>query len=148
MFQKVTPKIVLVSGIALAISLLFAAVGVSQIPKAAKHHTAFQMSEPEAEWGPLIAHVRNLQIALEKDGGVEIEVVFFGPGINMLRRSNTNHADHLKRFAEKGVILAACQNSMRDRGISADDLFPFASQVDSGIAELTRKQEAGWAYIK
>ncbi len=26
-------------------------------------------------------------------------------------------------------------------------LFPFASQVDSGIAELVRKQKAGWQYI-
>jgi len=25
------------------------------------------------------------------------------------------------------------------------DLFPFASQVDSGVAELVRKQEAGWS---
>ena len=29
-----------------------------------------------------------------------------------------------------------------------EDLFPFASTVDSGVAELVRKQEAGWAYIK
>ena len=136
------------SVIALALWLTFTVAAVPQAAKPAKHHTVFQMSEPEAEWGPLIAHVRNLQTALEKDGGVEIEVVFFGPGINMLRKSNTNHADNLKRFAESGVTLAACQNSMRDRGIKTDDLFPFVTQVDSGVAELTRKQEAGWAYIK
>ena len=106
------------------------------------------MSEPEAEWGPLIAHVTNLRNALEKDGGVDVEVVFFGPGINMLRKTNSNFAEGLKRLADRGVTLAACQNSMRDRGISAEDLFPFATQVDSGVAELTRKQESGWAYIK
>jgi intracellular sulfur oxidation DsrE/DsrF family protein len=147
-FQKVTPKIVVVSGIALALALVFAAVAAPDTAKTPKHHAVFQMSEPEAEWGPLIAHVRNLQAAMEKDGGVQIEVVFFGPGLNMLRSSNTHHADNLKRLADKGVTLAACQNSMRDRGINADDLFPFAVQVDSGVAELTRKQEAGWAYIK
>jgi intracellular sulfur oxidation DsrE/DsrF family protein len=31
--------------------------------------------------------------------------------------------------------------------VKTEDLFPFASQVDSGAAELARKQEAGWAYI-
>jgi intracellular sulfur oxidation DsrE/DsrF family protein len=46
------------------------------------------------------------------------------------------------------LTLAACRNSMRDRKITTDDLFPFATTVDSGVAELVRKQEAGWAYIK
>ena len=66
----------------------------------------------------------------------------------MLRRSNSTFADGLKRLADRGVTLMACQNSMRSRGIRTEDLFPFAAQTDSGVAELTRKQEAGWAYIK
>jgi intracellular sulfur oxidation DsrE/DsrF family protein len=36
---------------------------------------------------------------------------------------------------------------MRFYNVKTEDLFPFASQVDSGVAELARKQEAGWAYI-
>ena len=44
--------------------------------------------------------------------------------------------------------LAACQNSMRDRNLKTEDLFPFVSQVDSGVAEIVRKQEKGWSYIK
>ena len=121
---------------------------VSQTAQPAKHHTAFQMSEPEAEWAPLIAHVTNLMTAFEKDGGVEVEVVFFGDGINMLRRTNATFGESLKRLADRGVVMAACQNSMRARNIKSEDLMPFAVQVDSGVAELTRKQEAGWAYIK
>jgi len=27
-------------------------------------------------------------------------------------------------------------------------LVPFAAQVDSGVGELIRKQEAGWSYLK
>jgi intracellular sulfur oxidation DsrE/DsrF family protein len=145
MVPRATRNIVLY---AIALAFLFAAAAASQTAKSAKHHAFFQMNEPDAEWGPLITHVLNLQIAFEKDGGVEIEVVFFGAGLNMLRRSNANFADNLKRLADSGVTLAACQNSMRDRGLKAEDLFPFAAQVDSGVAELTRKQEAGWAYIK
>jgi intracellular sulfur oxidation DsrE/DsrF family protein len=37
---------------------------------------------------------------------------------------------------------------MRLRKVTTEDLFPFSSQVDSGVAELIRKQEAGWSYIK
>ncbi|MBZ5632695.1 MAG: DsrE family protein [Acidobacteriia bacterium] len=66
----------------------------------------------------------------------------------MLRKTNSNHAEMLQRFSTQGVKLTACRNSMRDRNITTEDLFPFASTVDSGVAELVRKQEAGWAYIK
>ena len=41
----------------------------------------------------LLAHIQNMQIAFANDGGVEIEAVFFGPGLNMLRKTNTDHAD-------------------------------------------------------
>ncbi|MES1257956.1 MAG: DsrE family protein [Acidobacteriota bacterium] len=133
---------------AIALALPFATLAVSQSPQAFRHHVVFQMSEPEAEWRPLLAHVMNLRAAFQKDGGVEIEIVFFGPGINMLRKSNVDFAENLKRLAGQGVTLSACQNSMRDRGIGTEDLFPFAGQVDSGVAQLARRQEAGWAYIK
>ncbi|HEY2842827.1 MAG TPA: DsrE family protein, partial [Bryobacteraceae bacterium] len=100
------------------------------------------------EWSYLLAHVQNMRIAFADDGGVEIEVVFFGPGLNMLRKTNSEHAETLKRMADQGVKLAACRNSMRDRNVTTEDLFPFATTVDSGVAELVRKQEAGWGYVK
>jgi intracellular sulfur oxidation DsrE/DsrF family protein len=36
---------------------------------------------------------------------------------------------------------------MKMRNVKSEDLFSFAGEVDSGIAEIARKQEAGWAYI-
>jgi intracellular sulfur oxidation DsrE/DsrF family protein len=36
---------------------------------------------------------------------------------------------------------------MKKRKVTTEDLVPFAGQVDSGIAEVIKKQEAGWAYI-
>ena len=50
-------------------------------------------------------------------------------------------------MVDMGVKLTACQNAMKLMNVKTEDLFPFASQVDSAVAELTRKQEAGWAYI-
>jgi intracellular sulfur oxidation DsrE/DsrF family protein len=37
---------------------------------------------------------------------------------------------------------------MRKRNVRKDDLLPFATTVDSGVAELVRRQEAGWSYVK
>ena len=53
----------------------------------------------------------------------------------------------MKQLADSGVRLSACQNAMRLMNVKTEDLFPFAAQVDSGVAELVRKQESGWAYI-
>lgn len=132
--------------IALALVAVFAAV--SQTPASPKHHVVFQLTEPEGpEWGILILHVKNLQAAFAKDGGSEVEVVFFGRGLNMLRKTNTAYEARLKELADSGVKLAACQNAMRMMNVKSEDLFPFATEVDSGVAEVARKQEAGWAYI-
>lgn len=131
---------------AMALALVLAAV--SQTPAGPKHHVVFQLTEPEGPaWGTLIIHVTNMREAFAKDGGSEVEVVFFGAGLNMLRKTNTAYEERLKKLADSGVTLAACQNAMRLMNVKTEDLFPFASQVDSGVAELARKQEAGWAYI-
>jgi intracellular sulfur oxidation DsrE/DsrF family protein len=36
---------------------------------------------------------------------------------------------------------------MRFLKVTTEDLFPFAAQVDSGVAELVRRQKEGWQYI-
>ena len=66
---------------------------------------------------------------------------------------DATEADEVKVLANNlpiasGVVLDACQNTMRLRKVTTEDLFPFASQVDSGVAELIRKQEAGWSYVR
>jgi uncharacterized protein len=133
---------------AFTLLLAIAFVAISQTPAAPKHHVVFQLTEPEGPaWESLATHVNNMRKALAQDGGSQVEVVFFGPGLYMLRKTNSAYAERLKQLADSGVVLSACQNSMRDHGVKTEDLFPFASQVDSGIAELVRKQEAGWAYI-
>lgn len=133
---------------AAALILGAAVIALSQSQSVAKHHTIFQLSEPEGNaWNALEVHVQSLQNTLGKDGGAEIEVVFFGAGLNMLKKTNTAHEAKLKALADSGVHLMACQNAMRLMNVKTEDLFPFAGQVDSAVAELTRKQEAHWAYV-
>jgi intracellular sulfur oxidation DsrE/DsrF family protein len=131
---------------ALAFLLVFAAV--SQTPPAPKHHVVFQLDEPKGPaWESLSLHVNNTMKALADDGGSQVEVVFYGPGLMMLTKNNTDYEERLKQLSDSGVKLLACRNSMKSRNVKTEDLFPFAGQVPSGIAEMVRKQEAGWAYI-
>jgi hypothetical protein len=134
--------------VAVAGALLIAVLAaLSQTPAGPKYQVVFQLTEPEGQaWDMMIAHVTNMRAALAKDG-IQTEVVFFGPGLNMLLKKNTAYEERLKQLADAGVTLAACQNAMKFLNVKTEDLFPFASQVDSGVAELVRKQKAGWQYI-
>jgi intracellular sulfur oxidation DsrE/DsrF family protein len=139
-------KKTLLAAAALALVLVFSAL--PQTPKTPKHHVVFQLTEAEGSaWNVLPLHVNNMRAALAQDGGSQVEVVFFGAGLNMLLKKNAAYEERLKQLADSGVTLSACQNAMRIMNVKTDDLFPFASQVDSGVAELVRKQEAGWSYI-
>jgi intracellular sulfur oxidation DsrE/DsrF family protein len=130
---------------AAALLLGFAAVSQTAAPK---HHVVFQLSEPDGSaWSSLPIHVNNVIKALAEDGGSQIEVVFYGPGLAMLTKAGQSYEEPLKQLSDKGVKLLACRNAMKMRNVKSEDLFPFAGEVDSGIAEIVRKQEAGWAYV-
>ena len=144
-------KKIAVSSAALALMFMSAAAAQTTAPASVspKHHVIFQLSEAQGPtWDTVIRHTNNLIKAFEKDGGAQVEIVFFGQGLKMLLKSNKEYEERLKKLADDGVILAACQNAMKAMKVATEDLFPFAVQVDSGVAEITRKQEAGWAYVK
>lgn len=131
-----------------ALALFLGYAAISQTPAGPKHHVVFQLSEPEGPaWSSLPLHINNTMRSLADDGGSQVEVVFYGPGLSMLTKSSAAYEEPLKQLSDKGVKLLACRNAMKMRNVKSEDLFPFAGQVDSGIAEMVRKQEAGWAYI-
>src|SRR5579863_8572802 len=131
---------------ALTLALVLAAA--SQTTQDRKHHVVFQMNVDSADsWNQLFGNVQNVQKVFGTDK-IEVEVVAYGKGISLLLKTNSAFEERMKKAIESGVVLAACQNSMRARKVTTEDLFPFASQVDSGVAELVRKQEAGWSYIR
>ncbi len=132
--------------IALTLALAFAAI--SQTPQAHKHQVVLQMNVDGMDsWNQLFANIQNIQAVFGADK-IQIEIVAYGKGLSLLLKTNSAFEERMKKAIAGGVVLAACQNTMRLRKVTTDDLFPFASQVDSGVAELIRKQEAGWSYIK
>jgi intracellular sulfur oxidation DsrE/DsrF family protein len=131
-----------------AMALLLGYAALSQTPAGPKHHVVFQLSEADGPaWSSLVLHVNNTMKSLADDGGSQVEVVFYGAGLSILTKTNTAYEERLKQLSDSGVRLVACRNAMKMRNVKTEDLFPFAGQVDSGIAEMVRRQEAGWAYI-
>jgi intracellular sulfur oxidation DsrE/DsrF family protein len=94
----------------------------------------------------VLTNVENLRKSL--GDSTEIEVVAHSKGLGLLVAKDNTLADREKKLAESGVIFAACENTMKKKNVTKDQLVPFAKTTDSGVAEVVRKQEAGWSYIK
>ncbi len=98
------------------------------------------------DWNIALGNIGNLLAGLKPDT-VEVEVVSFAGGINMVKADSAVAAD-IAKLQEQGVKFVACQNSMRAHKLELKDLLPGLSPVPSGIVEVVTKQEQGWVYIK
>lgn len=97
----------------------------------------------------ITATLRNINNALEDPrlkGKLEVELIAFGDGLAVYEKSNS-FKETLEALQAKGVILAACQNTIRERHIDKNDLFPFISFVPSGNGEIIIRQYQGWAVV-
>ncbi len=93
--------------------------------------------------------LRNINNALEDErikGKVEIELVAFGAGYTVFEKTS-GYEETLLALQKKGVILAQCSNTIRERKIDTATLFPFISYVPSGNGEIIIRQAQGWATI-
>ena len=85
----------------------------------------------------------------------QVEVVAYGPGLNMLRADKSPVKDRLTRikaasFPSK-VQYSACHNTMKGmekKEGHAIAIVPEATVVPAGVVRLTELQEQGWAYIR
>jgi len=95
------------------------------------------------------AIVRNINNALKDPrlkGKLKIELVAFGEGVEIFKRSN--HYDTLlMSLKNKGVLLAECENTLTEKKISKDELWDFISYVPSGNGEIIIRQYQGWAVV-
>ena len=84
---------------------------------------------------------------------VEIEVVTFGPGLNMLRDDTSPVKDRIKAIAEKtpSISFTACGNTQDNMHKAEHKEIPLVSQatlVKSGVVRVMELQEQGWTYVR
>ena len=76
------------------------------------------------------------------------EVVVYNMGLEFLMPAKSKHIAAIKALHAKGVRFVVCENTMKNRKITKEQLIPEAEYVPAGIAEIVEKQEKGWSYIK
>ncbi|HQT31690.1 MAG TPA: DsrE family protein [Thiobacillus sp.] len=113
-----------------------------------KHRVVFEVNVDGAEqWQGILNNVENVQKTFGNEP-MEIEVVAHGKGLGLILKTNEAMRERLQSVSGTGVRFAGCENTMRRMNLKREDLMAFATTVDSGVAEVVRKQEAGWSYIK
>jgi intracellular sulfur oxidation DsrE/DsrF family protein len=78
----------------------------------------------------------------------EFQVVVHSAGIGYLIEDKSAFSDEIRNLSEMGVVFVACENTLSAKNISKDKVIDVAKYVKMGIAEVVRKQEQGWSYIK
>lgn len=134
----------------LIISLIAALLAFATLPVtafAADHHVVFQVSDADVgKWGLALANIHNLQVALGKDN-VEIELVVFGPGIDMVV-ADSLVGNRIEDTLATGVKIIACENTMKGLKLQRSDMASGISYVPAGVVQIIDRQKQGWAYIR
>ena len=112
-----------------------------------KQRVVFQVSDNDpAKWNLALNNARNVQADLGKDK-VQIEIVAYGPGLNMLK-AESKVAARLAEALDNEVALLACENTMTNTKVTKADMYGGIGYVLAGVTHIMKRQREGWAYIR
>jgi intracellular sulfur oxidation DsrE/DsrF family protein len=113
----------------------------------AKYRVVFQVSDNDpAKWNLALNNAKNVQKDLGKEN-VEIEIVAYGPGLNMLRAESAV-AGRVNGALDDDVAVVACDNTMHNMKLTNADLIGGIGHVKAGVVQLMERQRQGWSYIR
>ena len=145
--RRLFAQVGIASALALSMPLLPLLAQAQTGASPRKAGIVIQMSDNDpAKWNLALNNAKNLQ----DDVGaahVDIEIVAYGPGINMLKMDSPVGA----RIAEAGkanIKVLACENTMRGQKLTKDDMLAGIAYVPAGVSEIMKKQNEGWAYLR
>lgn len=113
-----------------------------------RYHAIYQLDKNDTK--VIEKTFRNINNALNDPrlaGKVQIELIAFSGGTDAYLKGS-NYENALKELIQKGVIVAQCNNTLKERKINRDQLYDFIAIVPSGNGELIIRQAEGWSVIK
>lgn len=97
--------------------------------------------------------LRNIKNHLAVDPKVKIVVVTHSAGVDFLLegaedKNGNSYTGPVSELAGKGVDFQVCQITLERRKIDPKKVIADAKLVPSGVVEVTRLQQEGYAYLK
>lgn len=77
-----------------------------------------------------------------------IELVCHGPGMDFLLNDKSKYVNNIHKMGLKDVTFVGCEFTMSQKNIKKEDLVPYAITVPFGVAEIVKKQQVNWLYVK
>jgi len=121
------------------------------------HRIAIQIDQNDpALMNLVLNNVSNLMEYYHSKGEqAQIEVVAYGPGLNMFREDKSPVKDRIKSIKSgafpSSVAFSACGNTQKGMEKAEGHPIPIiaeATVVPAGVVRLTELQEQGWSYIR
>jgi intracellular sulfur oxidation DsrE/DsrF family protein len=116
----------------------------------AEHRIVLQLSDNDPRKQGLVISVAYNLIKLYDPDKVAIEVVAFGPGIDLLRTGNANRK-LVESLVAQGVRFDVCLNTVdtieRETG-KRPDIIPAATPVQVGVAQILSLTENGYTLVR
>lgn len=94
-----------------------------------------------------LRNIGNILANLGEDN-LKVELLANSDGVKLFIKPATQYVQLLTELATQGVIFNVCANTLNELGLSKESLLDLTTIVPSGIVELIKKQEIGYAYIK
>lgn len=93
--------------------------------------------------------VRWINAITKETPDAQLEVVFYGQSLDMIRTDKSTLASDITALARNNnVSFAVCEIAMKRHNIDKSQLLPGVKTVPDGIYELVSRQKQGWGYIK
>jgi uncharacterized protein len=116
----------------------------------AEHKIALQLSDNDAKKEALVISVANNLLKAYDPDKVAIEVVAFGPGIDLLRTENANRK-LVESLISQGVRFDVCLNTVdtieRETG-KRPEIIPAATPVQVGVGQILHLTENGYTLVR
>ena len=94
----------------------------------------------------VLRNISNVLADPRLKGKLQVELIAFSDGVEIFKKAN-RYDTLLIYLQRKGVLLAQFGNTMRERKIDKEYLWPFGSYVLSGNGEIIIRHYQGWATI-
>jgi intracellular sulfur oxidation DsrE/DsrF family protein len=136
------------------VSLAFASAAFAE---GKAHHVAFHVdqNDPDVMNQTLNNATNVIEYYRDKHEDVDLDIVAYGPGLNMLRADISPVQDRIKRLKDMvfpgRIQFSACnvtKTNMEKREGHAIPIVPEATVVPSGVVHLMELQEQGWSYVR
>lgn len=140
---------------AIALALLMAIGAGSAFAEGKTHHVAVHVDQNDPKvMNMALNNVQNITKYYESKGDtVVVELVAYGPGLNMYIPGKSPVADRISTMSleMENLTFAACGNTHRKMSEKAGKeikLMDEAGMVPSGVVRLIELQEEGYAYVR